>query len=159
MSKKTISLYLKYLEEAFFIYALEEFSYSAKKRMMRPKKAYIVDNALTAFLSTQFSPDQGKLLENLVVTQFKRQGQEIFFFKGKRECDFVVKEKEKITQAVQVCFEINEKNKDREIKGLLEAMEYFQLQEGIILTYDQEKTIVESNKKIKVLPVWKWLLE
>ncbi|HLC89298.1 MAG TPA: hypothetical protein VJG49_04650 [Candidatus Nanoarchaeia archaeon] len=37
--------------------------------------------------------------------------------------------------------------------------EHFQLQEGIILTYDQEKTIVESNKKIKVLPVWKWLLE
>ncbi|MEW5896622.1 MAG: ATP-binding protein [Nanoarchaeota archaeon] len=158
VSKKTISLYLKYLEEAFFVYALEEFSYSARKRIMRPKKIYLVDNALVTFLSSQFSPDTGKLLENTVVTELKRQKKEAFFFKGKKECDFVLKERGRISQAIQVCYSLNEKNKERELKGLLEAMDYFKLKEGIMLTYEQEDKLTIKNKKIKIVPVWKWLL-
>ncbi len=159
VSKKTISLYLKYLEEAFFVYALEEFSYSAKKRIMRPKKIYVVDNALVTFLSSQFSPDAGKLLENAAMTELKRQRKEAFYFKGKRECDFVLKERGKISQALQVCYSLNEKNKDRELKGLMEAMDYFKLKEGVVLTYDQEEELTFKNKKIKVIPVWKWMLK
>src|SRR3990167_513101 len=91
VSKKTISLYLKYLEEAFFIYSVEEFSYSARKRMMRPKKVYLIDNAFVTFLSIQFSPDKGKLLENMVLGHLKRQASEVFVYNEKKECDFVIK--------------------------------------------------------------------
>ena len=53
----------------------------------------------------------------------------------------------------------NEDNKDREIKGLMEALEKFNLKEGIILTYKQDDEFKIKDKKIKVLPVWKWLVE
>ena len=38
-------------------------------------------------------------------------------------------------------------------------MREFKLKEGIILTYEQEEEIKIDNKLIKILPVWKWLLE
>ena len=40
----------------------------------------------------------------------------------------------------------------------MEAMEKFKLKEGLILTYDQEDELEIKNKKVKILPVWKWLL-
>ncbi len=158
VSKKTISLFLRYLEEAFFVYLIEEFSYSTKKRLMRPKKTYLIDNGLVTFLSVQFSQNKGILLENLVLGELKRKEKVVFFFNEKRECDFVIKEKTRITQAIQVCWELNENSREREIKGLLEALDYFNLSEGMILTYDQEEKLVKEGKKIIVMPVWKWLM-
>lgn len=43
---------------------------------------------------------------------------------------------------------------DREIKGLQEAMNWFNLEQGIIITKEQE----EEYKNIKIIPAWKWLL-
>lgn len=159
VSKKTISLYLRYLEDAFFSYSVQEFSYSAKKRLMRPRKVYLVDTGLVTFLSSRFSPDKGRLLENSVFLELLRKGQEVFFYHEKKECDFVVKERFKIGKAIQVCYELHEENKKRELGGLLEAMRFFKLEEGILLTQEQEKILEIEGKKIRVLPVWKWVLE
>lgn len=158
VSKKTISLYLKYLEEAFFTYGVEEFSYSAKKRLMRPKKAYVVDMGLVTFLSSKFNPDRGRLLENCVFLELLRKNRKVFFYNENKECDFVVKDGFKILEAIQVCYELHEENKKRELGGLLEAMCFFKLKEGLILTHEQEKILDVKGKKIKVLPAWKWLL-
>ena len=54
--------------------------------------------------------------------ELKRKNKEIFYFQEKSECDFVLRDKTKVVESIQVCYEINEKNKDREIKGLIEAM-------------------------------------
>ena len=64
----------------------------------------------------------------------------------------------KITKAIQVCFEFNELNKQREINGLNEAMIKFNLNEGLILTYDLEDEFRIEDKKIKLIPVWRWLI-
>ena len=64
-----------------------------------------------------------------------------------------------IKEAIQVCYELNKENKEREIKGLLEALDKFKLKEGIILTYDQDEEFEEKGITIKVIPIWKWLLE
>ncbi len=58
-----------------------------------------------------------------------------------------------------MCYELNEKNKEREINGLLEAMEELKTKKGLILTLDQEQEINHKKGKITVKPVWKWLLE
>ena len=50
------------------------------------------------------------------------------------------------------------KTKEREIEGLMEALEAYDLKEGLILTEDAIDNIVVKNKKIVVLPVWFWLL-
>ncbi len=158
VSKKTISLYLKYLEEAFFIYALEEFSYSSKKRIMRPKKVYLIDNGLITFLSTQFSPDLGRLLESCVLIELQRRAEKVFYFHGTHECDFLVKEGLNVQQAIQVCCRLELHNEKREVQGLLEALKIFNLKKGLILTFDQEQEIKRNGAIIIVKPVWKWLL-
>jgi predicted AAA+ superfamily ATPase len=157
-SKQTISNYLGYLQEVFFLMAHEKFSYSPRQRIMNPKKIYLLDTGFS-LLSTEFSENRGKLLENAVaVEMFKRQV-ECFYYKGRRECDFIVKKGMKPEAAIQVCWELAPKNEAREFRGLREAMSALAIDEGSILTNnDEEKELTFEGAKIRIMPVWKWLL-
>jgi hypothetical protein len=73
--------------------------------------------------------------------------------------DFIVMEKKSICSIIQVTWELNENNKEREIEGLLSAMNFFSIKSGLILTFDQEDEFTREKKKILVKPVWKWLVE
>ena len=132
---------------------------SVKKQMVNPKKIYCIDNALIQLNSFTISPNYGRLLENQVFLELKRQGKEIYYFQGKNECDFLIKEGSKITQAIQVCYKITSENKEREINGLIEAMKKYDLKQGKILTLNQEDKLEEQGKIIHLIPTWKWLLD
>ncbi|MGD9777485.1 MAG: ATP-binding protein, partial [Methanosarcina sp.] len=81
--------------------------------------------------------------------------------------DFLIAEKEsqKVTAAVQVCLCFGGTAvREREVLGLMEAMEEFGLNEGLILTMDDEEVMeIEGkdgeNKRIIINSVWKWMLE
>jgi uncharacterized protein len=156
-SVQSVIDYITYFEDAYLIFTIPRFSYSYKQQQVNAKKVYSIDNGFSSVNSASFSKDKGKLLENLVFLELRRKFKEIFYFQEKHECDFIIKEKEKITSAFQVCFEFNEENKKREIDGVLEAMNKFNLKEGLILTFNQEDEFVLEGKKIKLIPVWKWL--
>ena len=53
-------------------------------------------------------------------------------------------------------------NKERETEGLIEAIQKFDLNKGLILTKDEEKEVkkIVNGKiiKIKIMPLWQWLL-
>lgn len=155
-SKQTISNYFGYLQEAFFLTAHDKFSYSPRQRIMNPKKIYLLDTGFT-MLSTDFSENRGKLLENAVAVELFRRRVECFYYKGRRECDFVVKEGTKIKAAIQVCWELTQKNESREFRGLREAMNALDIREGFILTNDEENELTFEGVKIQIMPVWKWL--
>ncbi|HIH09187.1 MAG TPA: ATP-binding protein [Candidatus Diapherotrites archaeon] len=157
-SKKTISLYIKYLEDAFFVFSSQKFSYSAKVRILNPKKIYLLDNSFQIFLSSNFSPDRGKLLEAMVMQELKRRELQTFYFKDKKECDFIVKNGAQM-EAVQVTYELSQKNMQRETTGLLEAMEKTKTKKGSIITFDQAQEINFEGVKIQAKQAWKWLLE
>ena len=75
------------------------------------------------------------------------------------ECDYQIKEINKITKAIQVTVSLSEKETyNREIKGLREAMESYGLDSGMVLTENEERSIEHDGKKITVMPIWKWLL-
>ena len=69
-----------------------------------------------------------------------------------------MKEKNKVTNAIQVCIEVSQENLPREVNGLVEALTFFDLEEGIIITMHQEDEIVQDKKKIHVIPAWKWFM-
>ena len=70
--------------------------------------------------------------------------------------DFVVKEGMKVEQLIQVCWDINDaKMREREVKGLLEAMEKLEVPEGIVITDDY---FGEEERKIRFIPMWCWVL-
>lgn len=146
--------FVSYLEDSYLLFTVPKFDYSLKKQAVNPKKVYVIDNGLADVNSVSFSTNKGRMLENSVFLELRRSGSQIFYFKGKRECDFLVKEKNAITRAIQVCYVLTEDNKKREIDGLVEAMEKFDLAEGVILTYDQQDEFKIAGKTVKVYPAW-----
>ncbi len=146
-STNTIISYISFLEDSFLIFTIPKFDYSYKKIIINPKKTYAIDTGLVKANTASFSSDDGRLLENAVFLHLRRKYKEIFYFKEKKECDFVIKEKNKITQAIQVCYELTEENKQREIEGLQEAMKKFNLKKGTIITMNQKDKI--NNIEIK----------
>lgn len=156
----TAKKYLKYFEDTYLIFSLTRFDYSIKKQLNNPKKIYFIDNALAKNISFRFSEDRGRFLENTVFIELKRRGHELFYHKIKRECDFLVREKSKITQAIQVTTSLkDEKTKAREVAGLFEALETHNLKEGLILTENEEFNIDLEDKTIRVMPIYSWLLK
>jgi predicted AAA+ superfamily ATPase len=154
----TIKEYLTYLENTYLLFSISIYDQSLKKQYLNPKKVYCIDQGLAKQVSFRFSEDKGRILENIVFIELKRRGCEIYYHKEKKECDFVIYDKGKIVEALQVCYELDEDNKKREFEGLLEAMKKYKLKEGLLLTNDEEEEIILEGKKIHVIPVWKWLL-
>ena len=156
-SSNTIKKYIDSLEETYFISQVNKFDYSLKKQIINDKKVYVVDNGFITKISAAFTKDNGWLLENVVFTELKKKG-DVFYYSGKYECDFVVANNKKVKEVVQVSWDITPKNKERELNGLLEAMDSCKLKNGLILTNDQEEEMNVGGKKIIIKPVWKWLL-
>ena len=157
-SVQTIIDYIHYLENSYMIFTIPSFSYSYKKQQVNPKKVYSVDNGFSSVNSVSFSKDKGRMLENAVFLELRRRSKEIFFYREGKECDFLLKENGKITQALQVCYFLDEENKERELSGLLNALKEFSLKKGKIITFDQEDHFEIEDKKIELLPLWKWML-
>jgi predicted AAA+ superfamily ATPase len=157
-SVNSIISFMSYFEDAYLIFTIPRFDYSYKKMLVNPKKVYSIDNGVSINNSASFFDDRGRLLENMVFVNLRRKHKEILYYQNDNECDFIAKNGNKITTAIQVTYELNSDNEKREINGLKEAMEKFKLNEGLILTYNQTDEIVVGKNKVKVIPVWKWLL-
>lgn len=156
----TISNYLSFLQDTYLLFQINKFDYSLKKQIQTLKKTYFIDTGLIRRLGFMFSEEKGRLLENVVFLELRRRGLEVFYHANLHECDFVIRQGNKIVQAIQVCYAFDSvETRKREIRGLREAMKVWQVAEGVILLHDaQEETIEEDGKVIRVLPVWKWLL-
>ena len=158
-SNSLIKQYLEYFLNAFLFIEIKKFDYSFKKQILNPRKFYPVDIGFINQIGFNTSENKGKILENLVLIELNNTCQNIFYYRNKCECDFVIKEETKITQAIQVCYDLNDENDKREIKGLVEACKEYKLKKGLLLTYDQEDIIKQQDITIHIKPVWKWLLE
>lgn len=165
-SVNTLQNYLRYLQEAYLVFFVNRFSYKVKEQIKTPKKIYLVDNGLIAGKSLQFSPDYGRLMENLVFGELLRRGYQpnksIFFYKtrNKKEVDFVLKEGFKVRVLIQVCYQIADLEVEkRETKALLEAGEELNCNNFLIITWDVQKDEEIKGNKINFIPLWKWLLD
>lgn len=163
-SLEDIYLILKSLEDIFFVCYVSQYQKSFKKTEISKSKVYLFDTGYIHF-SAKESEDYGRILENLVFIELFRREKEIenkriSYFKSTngKECDFVVKKNKKVL-LIQVCYKMTLENREREINGLVDAMEFFNEKEGIIITNNQEEDFKVKDKKITIKPIWKWLLE
>lgn len=151
-SANTVSDYLSWLEDCYLLFFLPRFSWSAKNTAVNPRKVYAIDNGLVNANSLSFSKDKGRLLENTIYLHLRQTYSSLYYFRENAECDFVVFEKDKCKMVIQVCEEVHRENKDREIKGLMEAMDFFKLKEGFIITKNQKDSLYVDGKKIRLVP-------
>lgn len=159
-SATTIKEYFEYLENSYLAYLLPRFSTSLKVQVYSNKKVYFIDTAIARILGFRTSEDYGRILENIVFMELKRESKEVYYHKENKECDFVIRDGYNITEAIQVTQSLeNPDTRKRELDGMLDAMKAYKLKEGLILTDDTEDEIEIEGKKIFVKPIWKWLLQ
>ena len=151
--KTLIDLY-DLIINSFLGISVTKYSKSVVKREVL-KKFYFIDQSVLYINS--FEIEKGKFLENLVAVELFKSNKKFYYYKNIYECDFIVVDNNKL-KAVQATYELNDSNRERELKGLLKAMKELGITQGLILTYDQEEEIDSDLGKITVLPVWKWLL-
>ena len=165
-STTTLQNYLGYIEEAYLVFILNRFSFKMKEQINAPKKIYIVDNGFCSLVSSRFSQDFGKLMENVVFIENLRKGLranlDLFYYRTRngKEIDFLVKNGIAVSQLIQVCYRTDKlETKEREIKALIEASEELSCNDLLIITWDYEQLDKFKGKEIKFVPLWKWLLQ
>jgi predicted AAA+ superfamily ATPase len=157
-SANTISDYLHWMEESYLFFYVSKFSYSKKNSSVNPRKVYGIDTGMIQANSLSYTKDKGRLLENLVFLHLRQNQLDIYYYREKKECDFVVFKDKKIVQAIQVCEEVNTDNYQRETEGLLDALEFFSLKKGIIVTKKQRDTLKIGKLTIELIPVNEFIL-
>ncbi|HBF95120.1 MAG TPA: ATP-binding protein [Porphyromonadaceae bacterium] len=158
-SNTTILNYFSYFENSYLIAMVPKFDWSAKAQMLSAKKMYVIDPGLVQVGSTSFSRNIGHLLESVVFWHLRRKTKEIYYFnENNKECDFVVRMKDKTMQVIQVCWELTLENQEREISGLLEAMQFFKTDNGIIVSANSTDTIRTELGLVSVMPAYEYLM-
>jgi predicted AAA+ superfamily ATPase len=147
----TILDYFSHLENAYIVQFVPRFSYSLKTQIRNPKKVYVIDMGLFSHNSIVFSNEKGRRLENTVYLHLRRKYPEIYYFQEQKECDFVAMEKGKPIELLQVCYELTPDNLERELQGLMEAMDFFNLKKGKIITFAQNELFKKNGQTIEVL--------
>lgn len=158
---ETAEKYIGYLKESLLIHDLPVFSFKLKVQFKQNKKTYPVDTGIRNTVCLRFSQDIGKLAETAVFLEIKRRSAEVYYWRSQDgyEVDFLVKDGQKISELIQVSWNVrDEVTQRREERALGYAMKELDVNNGVILTEDYEKTIEENGKTIKYLPIWKWLL-
>ncbi len=95
-----------------------------------------------------------------------RRNKELYYWKSKKgtEVDFIIKEGLRITEAIQVCFSLeDERTRQRELQTLTEVKNELKSERLTVITDDEESTVpVElprGQDEINIIPLWKWLLQ
>ena len=152
--------YVEALTEAYLFFNINKYDSSIKKQIRNEKKIYCIDQGIINATAFKFSKEEGRIIENTVFLELKRRKKEIYYEEDKTECDFLIKEGLNIVKAIQVTVSLaEEKTKQREISGLLNAMSKYDLSKGTIITKNHEETIRMEKKIIQIIPLWKFLLE
>jgi predicted AAA+ superfamily ATPase len=156
-STSTITDYFSYLKDSYIVDFVPQFDYSIKAQTRNPKKVYAIDLGIYHQIKTTFTEDHGRQLENAVYLHLLREHKQIYFFSKGGECDFVVLNKGKAEQCIQVCYRLNDMNMKRELDGIKKAMDYFRIKEGIVVTLNQTDLFEYEGFKIRLIPAFKFI--
>ena len=146
ISRQSLSNYLYYLESAYLIRKLYNFSKN-KRKTERKLKKYYPAMVLPQLLFSNDNLVKSKIFETIIVNQLEAE----FFWKDqyKNEVDIIL--------AGEQIKPIEIKYGKIDTKGILTFIEKYKIKEGYILTKDKEDIITIDNKKINLVPAYKYL--
>ncbi len=158
-SKSVLKSYLSSVNDIFLLFSVKKYAFKRTEQLRHPVKIYSIDTGLVSAVRFSFSDDFGRHMENCAFVELARRSKEVYYHSDKGECDFLVRAGSRITEAIQVTRGLTESSREREVRGLLDAMKAHHLQEGLILTEDDAGKIEAEGLTITVKPLWLWLLE
>ena len=148
LSRRVVSLYISYLENSFLIKKIFNFSRNQRKTAKKLKKYYPTIPALGFIYGNE--DVKPKIFENTIVLQSGAN----FFWRDayKNEVDIVLDEGKIIPIEVKY-------GEIKDIDGMFKFMDLFNVKEGFVISRNEEKEQKIGNKKILVIPAWKWFLK
>ncbi len=162
LSKELVGQYVKWFEDAYFIFGIGIFNASIADNKRNPQKYYCIDSAMVSSTTSGILSNKGHLLENLVFIALRRKHQKIYYYRTKsgKEVDFIVQHSDRSKTLIQVSETLRDKNtRKRELIALQAAMLEQDIQYGLIVTAQEEESINAVNGEIQVLPLWRFLLD
>jgi predicted AAA+ superfamily ATPase len=162
VSRETITQFLQWLEDAYFIFSIPAYSASIAKQAREFRKIYCIDHSMAASLSTQILKNQGQMLENMVFCALRRLTPDIFYYKTSEnyEVDFIaiLKTGEKIL--VQVCHAFNaQETRNRELRALISAMKETNQQRAYIITDNYREIVPLDVGEVHILPASEFMAD
>lgn len=158
LGKDTLFEYFSFLNDAYAVFSVPVFRNSVREEQRNPKKIYAVDNGFKSIFDASLSLDYGRLYENAVFLHLRRQTREVFYFLQQQEVDFYCRTGDRRIVA-NVCLDLQAPGtRTRELTGLLEALKYFNCDQGWLLTRGHEETMSHDGRIIFIRPLWKWLI-
>ncbi len=147
ITNKTISAYLKYLEEAFLIEKAQRFDVKGKKYLKTPSKYYFVDIGIRNSLINFRQIEKNHIMENIIYNELRRRSFNVDIGIVEKRCnlkngkknykqleiDFVVN-KGSDKYYIQSAYNINDdEKKEQELQSLLNVKDNFK---KIVIVYD-----------------------
>jgi predicted AAA+ superfamily ATPase len=164
----TVHRYLDYLEDNFLFYRIPKLNFpqESKENADTPHKVYAADTGFFKAVYPNYPDSLGLRFENLIFLELLRRRKRVFYFRKRKECDFLIMDEasQKVLAAIQASFQFGSPaSREREVLGLMEALEEYGLEEGLILTLDDDEILriegKNGKKTIVVKPALKWMLE
>lgn len=158
ISVDTVREYIGYFESAFLVKLMEKWTTSYTEKVYTAKKAYLLDTGLKTLMTGQ--ADLGAKAENSVFLYFLRKNKQCgYFVKDQREIDFILGTNQK-PMLVEVKYDSDFDWESRKFVGIKKFINDFpKTKEVILISKNVHKELREKQTTIKVLPLWKFLLD
>ena len=158
-SVNTIKNYIGYMENSWLIFTVNLYDYSVKRQQIAPKKIYCIDTGLANAVGFRFSPNTGRLLENLVFLALRRQTSAIYYYTSPEgfEVDFYLPEERRLVQVAQHL--ANPATREREIRALESALQHLPVQHATILCDANEDSLEISGVPLEIRSIAEWLID
>ena len=106
--EETIRRYMDYLVDNFLLYRIPKLNHlpDSEEKTDTPCKVYAADTGFFKAVYPNYPDSLGLRFENLVFLELLRQEKQIFYFRNRNECDFLIKEKDsqKVSAAIQTSY-------------------------------------------------------
>lgn len=153
-STDTVIDYVNYMCESWLLLPVENIIGKLTERNTQ-RKYYFIDNGI---LNLFLTDPETSLLENMVAIHLvKRWADRVFFYHNGVEVDFYLPDAE---QLIQVSYSLDDPDTlQRETEALTKVAKHMNVNDLLIITKDEETVLEKDGKTIKVVPLWKWVLE
>ena len=162
-SDHTAENYYSYLKQAFLLQGLNKYSFKSAERI-RGEKAYLVDVAFQSDREgTLTTENLGYRMENIVyielLRRYKKEKVDVFYHKDGYEIDFMVMDKTKILELIQVTYKMDTtKTRNREMGGLAKGYAQFKCDKLTLISLNERGQEVYNGASIRKVTIVDWLL-
>lgn len=166
INDKTCKKYADFLRQAFLIQILTKHSFKSKNRS-RNSKAYIIDPGFQNNRENSMAEENiGWRLENVIYIELLRRCaydfRNVYYYKANpraKEVDFVVCDKDRALELIQVAYEIDtQKSFNRETSALVQATGPLHCDKLTLIAFSPTRDIEIDGKTIHIISAVEWLL-